>query len=249
MYYSFKEIVKSLPKKKNSKSSFWVKLIVRRVSFIFTYLFINVGFSAWGVSVFSIVIAIAGAMLLSINSEIWRLVGVILIHFWLILDCVDGNVARVKKSSSVMGEFIDAQSGYFISGFVYLAIGIAAYFTSELFSSTYTYLLIIIGAIASISNILSRLIHQKYVYSVLEIEKTDNDVELYVPQEEVETKKGLQYFRSRIDKEFGLSGLFMPFLIIAYIFELFDIMVIFYMLFSLSALLITSLYYSLKSNI
>lgn len=243
MHYTFKQIINSLPKSKNSKSSLWVKLIIRKLSFIFTYLFINIGFSAWATSIFSIFIVLLGCVLLSINNSICIIVGVLLIQLWLVFDCVDGNIARVKKTSSLMGEFIDALSGYYISAFVFFAIGITAYHTTNIFYD-YNILFIIIGAIASISNILTRLIHQKFVYTNImisnnKINNMENDVEMH---------KGFAYIRSRFDKELGLSGLFMPFLIIALIFNLFDFLCIFYFLFSLGGLFLMTLFYSIKSK-
>lgn len=248
MNYKFNYIVQSLPKKKNSKSSFWVKLIVRRLSFLFTYIFINLGFSAWGASIFSVIVALIGSILLSINNNISMIWGVVCIQLWLIMDCVDGNIARCKNSSSDMGEFVDALSGYFISAFVYLAIGIAAYNTSTIVPEKYLVFLIISGAIASIANILARLIHQKYIFTIMILEKKHGE-KYTLPEEQVENKRGLQYLRSRIDKELGLSGLFMPFLIVSAIFNCFDIMIAFYTVFSVGSLVIVTLYYGIKSKI
>ena len=59
MKYSFKSIVASLPQKKNSNSSWWVKLWVRKASFPFTWFFINLGFSPNAVSVLSIAFVVA----------------------------------------------------------------------------------------------------------------------------------------------------------------------------------------------
>jgi phosphatidylglycerophosphate synthase len=247
--YSYKSIVSSLPKKKNSKSSLWVKIVVRKLSFPFTFIFINLGFSAWAASITSIFVALLGCILLSVDSESTRIIGIVLIELWLVLDCVDGNIARVSKTSSVMGEFVDALSGYFISGYVYIAIGIAGYFTTGIILEEHKYILIIMGAIASISNISARLIHQKYIYSVMTMNEkaiASNDL---LPEEEVESKKGLQYLRSRVDKELGLSGVFMPFLIMAQLLKCFDVMVIFYALFSLSAVIAVAIVYATKANI
>lgn len=247
MFYSLKTIIKSLPKKKNSKSSLWVKLIIRRVSFLFTFLFINIGFSAWAVSVLSVAVAVTGCVFLCLDNFVFRLVGVILIEFWLVLDCVDGNIARVKKTSSEMGEFIDALSGYFITSFVYFAIGVAAYRTTfvPLFEEHRTFF-ILFGSVSSICGILSRLIHQKYTYSLLVLKNNNSNIDL--PQDEVENKKSLQYLRSRMDKEIGISGLFMPLLIVSAIFNLYDFLTIFYLLFQGVGLLAVTFYYSLKAR-
>lgn len=250
MFYSLKTIIKSLPKKKNSKSSLWVKMIIRKLSFLFTFIFINLGFSAWAVSVLSVFVAITGCVFLCINSFLFRLLGVILIEFWLVLDCVDGNIARVKKTSSEMGEFIDALSGYFVTAFVYFSIGVAAFHTSflSIFKNWNLYF-IYLGSISTVCGILSRLIHQKYTYSLMVAnEERDSNNKKSLPEDEVENKKSLQYIRSRLDKEISISGLFMPFLIFALIFNIFDIMTIFYLSFQALGLVAVTFVYSMKAR-
>ena len=244
MQYSLKAIIDSLPAKKNSKSSLWVKLIVRKLSFLFTYVFINLGFSPWAVSVLSAVVAVVGSVFLMLPNYAFAVIGMILIQIWLILDCVDGNIARCKKQSSELGLFIDALSGYYVSAFVYLGTGVAAYHFSPFENLRLLFLLL--GAVSSISGILSRLIHQKYTYTILMLENGSH--KLLTPEEEVETKKSFQYLRSRIDKEIGISGLFMPFLIIAAIFNLFDAITVFYFLFQVLALIGVTAIYSLKAK-
>lgn len=242
--YSLRYIVDSLPAKKNSKSSLWVKIVVRKLSFLFTYVFINLGFSPWTVSIISVFVAVGGCLLLMIPDYVCVIVGVILVQFWLILDCVDGNIARCKKLSSEMGSFIDALSGYYISGFVYLGVGVAAYNFSSI--DKYRIFFLLMGAFSSIAGILCRLIHQKYTYTVLILERQCPD--LVTPEEEVENKRSLQYLRSRLDKEIGISGLFMPFLIFATVFNCFGVVTAFYFVFQMGALFAVSGVYSLKAK-
>lgn len=246
-YYSLKEIIQSLPESKNSKSSLWVKLIARKVSFLFTYLFINVGCSAWGASIISVLVALAGSFFFLIDNTICRIIGVCLIELWLVLDCVDGNIARVKKTSSEMGEFIDALSGYYVTGFVYFFVGIAAYYTTNIFRH-YAFILIVLGGVSTIAGLLARIIHQKYTYSIMVINQADPVHHSEIPEESVQNKKSIQYLRSRIDKEIGISGLFMPLLIASLIFNLFDLFTIFYCGFQCCGLIAVTAYYAFKAK-
>ena len=359
--YSWGEIVRSLPKKKNSKSSLWVKWIIRKLSFPFTFLFINLGFSAWSASVLSIFVALAGCAALCVDSALWRAVGVVLVELWLVMDCVDGNIARVKKTSSPMGGCIDAFSGYFITAFVFFSVGVAACYSTRF--TEHAGLWVAMGGLSSAFGLLARLIHQKYTYCVLELKKIEKNGadgkniekswgnmevnrgsgethrtngetniadkethrangeanresrETYRVNEEVnrengkmhrtneETNRGngetyraneevnreswemhrrnedanrgngennrkngaqtangkeneellekggrLSYLRSRIDKEIGISGLFMPFLIVSCIFRLYDVMTIFYFIFQGAGALAAAVYYALKTR-
>ena len=241
MKFTLRQIIDSLPEKKNSTSSLWVKIVVRKVSFLFTYFFINIGCSAWDVSMLSVLVAVIGSVLLMSNYYVLTVVGMLLIELWLVLDCVDGNIARCKKESSELGSFVDALSGYYISAFLYLAVGVGAYHFSRLVEFRYTFL--IMGAISSAAGILARLIHQKYTYTMLVMRDGNEKSKL---SEEVEHKGSIQYLRSRVDKELGLSGLLMPFLIIASIFNLYEVFTVFYFLFQTCSLIAVTMYYAMK---
>lgn len=227
MKYTMNDIKSSLSKKKNSRSSLWVQLWVRKASFPVTYLFINAGWSANMVSVLSwIVIAIA-AVLLSIDNYVCMLLGVILTNFWLILDCVDGNIARVKKIKTFMGDFFDAVAGYGPFSFTTIGLGMAAYHTSYLIPEQYRFYLILIGAIGAMSNTYMRLVHQKYLNCVFAAKKILNEFD-DITLVDTEDKKSFAYIREQIDKNFGVAGLFMPWLFIALFTNTFDVMVICY---------------------
>ena len=129
MIYSFKFIIDSLPQKKNSNSSWWVKLWVRKASFLFTYLFINLGFSPNAVSVLSIFFVLAACICYGFSSPVSIWVAVALINLWLILDCVDGNIARCRKIKTCYGEFVDDIGGYYVVAFIYLALALCVYNT------------------------------------------------------------------------------------------------------------------------
>ena len=227
MKYTMNDIKSSLTKKKNSRSSLWVQLWVRKASFPVTYLFINTGWSANMVSIFSWIIIFFAAILLSINSFSCMLAGVILTNFWLVLDCVDGNIARVKKTKTFMGDFFDAVAGYGPFSFITIGLGMAAYHTSFIFSEQYRVYLILIGGIGAMCNLYMRLIHQKYLNCVFVAKRILNEFE-DITLADTEDKKSFAYIREQIDKNLGVSGLFMPWLFVALFTNTFDIMVICY---------------------
>lgn len=246
-HYSFSEIVQSLPKKKNGRSSLWVKTVIRKLSFVFTFLFVNMGITPWLASVISAIVAFSGAVLLGINSPTCRIIGVICIQMWLVLDCVDGNIARVTRTCSDLGDFIDTLSGYVVSACAMLSIGMAASYTTQCPILMNSNILIVLGAMGSIGNVLARLIHQNYMVTIFRLEK--KGTQLKNPDDDVEADHGIGYLRSRIDKELGISGFFMPLLIVALIFSKLDVFTIVYSaFFTLSALAIC-VYYALKSKV
>ena len=249
MKYSYKQILDSLPVKKNSNSSWWVKLWVRKVSFFFTYVFINLGFSPNGVSVPSIFVTLIACTLFMTPFKIAVIFAVVLINFWLVLDCVDGNIARCRKVKTAYGEFVDDIGGYYTVAFVYLSIGVCAYNFGGILIDKGNMWLLIMGGVSSICDILARLIHKDYEHfadKTLSVEelREKNSHESY----EVMNKKSLSYIRRRIGKEIGISGAFMLFVILSVLFNAFDLMTIFYFLFNGAALLATTVLFIYKAD-
>lgn len=240
MKYSFKYIIDSLPSTKNSKSSWWVKLWVRKVSFLFTYIFINLGWSSNAVSYLSIFVSIAACVFFALGIDWATISAIVLINFWLVLDCVDGNIARCKKQKKLYGEFIDAMSGYFTVAFVYLAISIAAFHQPDSWIGGNVWI-IVCGAIASVSDILARLIYTNYC-SIHRPNGIDDE------KSKTEDKRSINYLRKRISKELGISGLFMPLTIIGYIFDAYGYITMFYLAFNGFALISTAVMYAIKAN-
>lgn len=247
--YSYDYIVKSLPKNKSSVSSFWVKTVARPLSFFFTFLFVNLRCTANFISILSGIVSIIGCILLAIPNTVAMWWGIILINFWIVLDCVDGNIARVTHKSTRMGEFFDAAYGFIICAFDFLAIGIAAYNCSSIVFGEKAITNIIVGALACSFNILPRLVYQKYTVMTMALSGKDGKVEIendsfYDPDK----RKGLTYLRLVVDRQLGTSGLFMPFLIICGIFKCFDIMGLFYCIYLGVSCMAVFVLFSMKAD-
>lgn len=239
--YTYKEIKDSFPKEKEKLESLYGRIVpVRKLSYLFTVPLINMGFSAFQVSIISIFFAIAGCVALAINNKYFIIAGIILVFLWHIFDCVDGNIARVRKSASKLGEFVDACSGYFVMAFLPFSIGVAA-FHEEMFLGEKSYIYIIIGGISSICEILMRLIHQKYAYTLAVIEKKGN---IALEKGDNPYKlSGFHKLRKKIDIELGQLGFPMFILFLAPFFKLFFVLNIYYFLFHIFSLLVATIYY------
>lgn len=247
MKYTLKDITSSLTKKKNSRSSLWVQLWVRKASFPITYLFINAGWTANMVSVLSWFVIFGAAVLLCINNFWCMLSGVILTNLWLVLDCVDGNIARVKKVKTFMGDFYDAVAGYGPFSFTTVALGVAAYHTSFLVPEEYRVWLILIGAVGAVANVYMRLIHQKYLNCYFVGKKILGELDK-ITLKDTEDKKSFAYIREQIDKNFGVAGLFMPWLLVAVFTNTFDIMLVCYVAYYVLSFLAICVMYCKKAT-
>ena len=244
--YTYNDIKQSLPKKKNGRSSLWVRLWVRKASFPVTYCFINCGWSANMVSVLSWVVIFVASLLLCINNFWCMLAGAILTNFWLVLDCVDGNIARVKKVKTFMGDFFDAIAGYGPFSFTTIALGVAAYNTTFIVPEEYRQYLILLGGIGAVANIYMRLIHQKYLTCFFAAKRIIGELE-EITLKDTEDKKSFAYIREQIDKNIGVSGLFMPWMCVATLTNTFDIMLVFYSLYYIASFLAICYLYCKKA--
>ena len=245
--YSYKDIRESLTKKKNSRSSFWVRLWVRKASFPLTYLFINTGWTANMVSILSWIVIGISAVLISINNFWIMLTGVILTNLWLVLDCVDGNIARVKKTKTFMGDFFDAVAGYGPFSLTTIGLGFAAYHTSFLFPDGVKLYFLPIAGIAAMANLYMRLVHQKFLNCYFVAKKELGELE-EITLKDTENKKSFSYIREQIDKNFGVSGLFMPWLFIALFTNTFDIMLLAYSCYYIFSFIAICILYCKKAS-
>lgn len=161
MKYSPKYFHDSLPKWKRRKDSLICRFTYRPISFVLSSLCANLNISANAVSCFSIIVAIVGPILFLFNNFVCAIVGAGLIVFWAILDCTDGNLARSYKKQPY-GDFFDAISSYILIALMCLCVGIYTFNNGGLFVKPFTMWILILGALASTSDTIMRLIYQKF---------------------------------------------------------------------------------------
>ena len=105
---SWKEFSKKIEKDQtNLKPDWYGRFFVWKISAPITYILVRTPISANQVTVIQEIIGVIGAILLAIPNIKIMLLGIVLIQFGFILDCVDGEIARYKGQSSVRGVFLD----------------------------------------------------------------------------------------------------------------------------------------------
>lgn len=226
MKYTPRYFRENLPAAKNSKSSFLVRHFYRKVSFYFSSLAYMAGLTANQVSFLGTIIAFFAAGMYLFPAREVQILGGVMTAIWLVSDCVDGNLARCVGKQPY-GEFIDAVGSYTIVALILPAVGVAAYNGGSIVLN-YSPWVILLGAFGGLADALARLYYQKYLnekQSVEGKEKAENS-------KETEGKLAkLNAIYMRLSKEIGISGLMIPFLIIATFFRFLDVFVVFYFLF------------------
>ena len=102
------------------------------VSPFLTKLFIKTSITPNRVTLLMILSGIVGAALFSVNLVWIKIIGIIFIYLWYILDCSDGEVARIKKRFSRYGKDID-----YLAHFINHPLYIISFFMSFVQAGTY----------------------------------------------------------------------------------------------------------------
>jgi len=165
MEVSIKKIKESLPAEKNKidKLDLWVFYFIRPISYYFTWVFVKAKFTPTMATALSMIVGIIGEIVIIPNGRFFHLFGALVINLWIVLDCVDGNIARFKKQTSIFGEFLDGLSGYLFTGFLYTCLGMSVFFSDQSISifESQKWIYILIGCLTSFVTIFPRLIDHK----------------------------------------------------------------------------------------
>jgi len=216
-------------KSKQDKNELMGFHIVRPLSFYPTALSMNIGLTANQTTWISLYVLLAGCLLLAVGSYLTAVTGAVLLNVWLILDFVDGNIARYEKSCSRYGEFIDAMGAY-IAHLSFFTAGIGFYISRDslLLSNftlpvdQYAVAILITGSIASITAIWIRLIYQKFKNTFDDSDFEKENV-LDVREKDSVFKMLLNLGHNLVN----LSGLLLPVFLFAAAFRLLDAFLIF----------------------
>jgi len=79
----------------------------KMLSPLLTPIFVRLGTLPNRVTVYMMITGLAGGVLFAIPAVIAKVCGLVLIHLWYVLDCSDGEVARITKKFSRFGTEID----------------------------------------------------------------------------------------------------------------------------------------------
>jgi phosphatidylglycerophosphate synthase len=90
------------------EDKFWVRYASRPPAAVLVYLLQGTAVTANQVSFASIFFTLSAAVMMALwNSYVGLLAAIAVFHFSYVLDCVDGQLARIKKTSSEIGAYLD----------------------------------------------------------------------------------------------------------------------------------------------
>ena len=226
------EFKNSLPEDKRKRDSFLGKHLYRPISFYFSAAFANMGIRANTISVISVVVVFVSCILFTVCNYFVAVFSVALINIWAILDCVDGNIARTIGSEPY-GDFIDAFSSYLLTAMFGLCVSIYVYSNGGVIVEKNCHWIIIIGAIASLSDIYMRLIYHKFQSDSSNKEKSED-----------ETKKDLfSIIQEKFWSLLGFNETKAFLMIIVALLNAYDVALIYMFLLSAAPCVVVSIYF------
>lgn len=98
--------------------------ILRPIAFVFVKLFYPTSITPNQVSLMTIIVGIISGYLFSRGTVTCFVIAGSLYFFCMVLDCVDGMIARLKNSGTAVGRIIDGVADYLVGISVYVGMGI-----------------------------------------------------------------------------------------------------------------------------
>ncbi len=135
-----------------SEENWYGKKVSRKFSIYYTKFFILFNITPNQVTWLMFFSGILGAFLFAFPSLITAIIAFFVFQSWLILDCSDGEVARLTGKKSLYGPYIDRLNHIVTDLFLLFSLGF------KVFYITGDTLYLFLGALLSILNIFSRLL-------------------------------------------------------------------------------------------
>jgi phosphatidylglycerophosphate synthase len=115
----WKERVQAAALKRGGDESLYGRYFARHFSYVISgWLVAHTKVTANQVTLASAAAGIVGWVLLSTASPYLSVIGVVLLHVWLVLDAVDGEVARGRNSCSAVGVYFDKLGHFIVNPYV-----------------------------------------------------------------------------------------------------------------------------------
>ncbi|MBW1696354.1 MAG: CDP-alcohol phosphatidyltransferase family protein [Deltaproteobacteria bacterium] len=97
-----------------------------------TWAAIRIGVTTELASYLSGIVAATAFLLMISTNHLFLLLGIIALHLFNLLDCVDGSIARSTHTENPYGKFLDSLIGDFFDFLFFTVVGIMAYRNTDL---------------------------------------------------------------------------------------------------------------------
>ena len=127
----------------------------RRFSIYFTKIFLKIGISANQATLLSLISALFGGLfLIFANNTLYLLISALFLILCLVLDRVDGEIARYTKTTSKIGKDLDLIVGTFLNPYLFACMAFGSYFVlHDIIIFAFGFLAVIINLLPALSNL------------------------------------------------------------------------------------------------
>lgn len=102
------------------------RLYMRRVSLHVTRRLVTVPVTAHQLTAAMIVVGVAAAGVVAVPGVLAAVVAALLVQLYLLLDCVDGEVARWRRTTGAAGVYLDRLGHHVVEGALLVGLGVRA---------------------------------------------------------------------------------------------------------------------------
>jgi len=120
-------LIKALSQKKRETDSFLAKNFDRNISLFFSKRLVYTSITPNQVTLMGMIIGLMGALLLAFPSHILQILGAFLFLFCVIVDGIDGEIARLKIMESKFGHYLDIITDNIVHIAIFTGIGLGLY--------------------------------------------------------------------------------------------------------------------------
>ena len=157
----------------------YTKFFYRKVSIYFTKLLLHTFITANQATLISLAFGLLGVILFSLQ---YYLFGALMFPLSILFDCIDGEIARYRRTSSIKGVYLDVMTHYIIDSSIFVGLSIGV------FRAIHNPLILEMGMISAVSIMFSRIIRDAPYIAAREIKTEVNADEVK------EESKFVKYF-------------------------------------------------------
>jgi hypothetical protein len=149
-------------------------IFYRPLAFVFVKLVYPTDITPNQISLVALLFGVAGGLFFSFGTHISYIVAAILLILYDVLDCSDGQLARLKQNGTLIGRIIDGFSDYVVAVVAYICIGIG--FSLQSGDPLYAWSLTVLAGVSNaIHSIILDYYRNVFMDNVLRRENTLGD--------------------------------------------------------------------------
>ena len=181
------------------------RFFYRPVSFFITPIFHSLGISGNQATLIRIPIVLLGSVLFTLGQDNF-LAGYFVFLFARTMDCVDGNLAVLKKNTNYIGKFLDSLVDNIYGVLLPISLSVGIWHGGQSFFGSSPALFLLIGGFCAVFNLFSELVTTHYRRLKIECNVLEGPTG-NGNQKKVVNKKSILYKIFNLSKEFDASAL------------------------------------------